>query len=117
MQPSKGERTPMYKGNAKDMPNPPKSPQGKPPAPAKEDLVMPKSSPPGGPCQAQNTHHALHTPAPNQHANRQTRAPPTKTPRPQQSSRLDHYVCFYHSWCMNSIDHEYSYDVTDMQNK
>ena len=96
----------------KDIPNPAKSPQGKPPAPAKEDLVMPESSTPGALRQAQNTHHAIHTPAPNPHANlAQAQAPPTKTPRPQQYSRLDHYciVCFCHSWCMNSIDHEDSY--------
>ena len=71
---------------------------------------MPESSTPGASRQAQNTHHALHTPTPNPHANPQARGPPTKTPRRQPSSHLDHYICFCHSWCMNTIDHEDSYN-------
>ena len=106
MQPSKEERTPMHKGNTKDLSSPAKSQQGKPPAPAKEYLVMPEA-----PRQAKNTHHALHKPALNPHANPQTRGPQTKTLRPQPSSHLDHYVSFCHSWCMNSIDYEDTYQV------
>ena len=79
--------------------------------PAKEYLVMPESSTPEAPCQAQNTHYALHTLAPNPHANPQARGPPTKTPRPQPSSHPDQYVCFCHSWCMNSIGLEDAYQV------
>ena len=61
----------MHKGITKDLSSPAKSPQGKPPASAKEYLVMPESTTPGASRQAQNTHHALHTPAPNPHANPQ----------------------------------------------
>ena len=80
MQPSKEKRTPMHKGNTKDLSSSAKSPQGKPPAPAKEYLVTPESSTPEATCQAQNTHYALHTLAPNPHVNPQARGPPTKTP-------------------------------------
>ena len=86
-------------------------PIGRTPAPAKEYLVTPESSTPEAPCQAQNTHRALHTLAPNPHANPQARGPPTTTPSLQPSSHPDHNVCFCHSWCMNSIGHEDTYQV------
>ena len=86
-------------------------PTGQTPAPAKEYLVTPESSTPEALCQAQNTHYALHTLAPNPHANPQARGPPTITPRLQPSSHPDHYVCFCHSWCMNPIGHEDTYQV------
>ena len=73
----------MHKGNTKDTPSPAKSPQGKPPAPTMgKGFVMPESSTPGAPRQVQNTHHALHTAAPNP-------TPTHKPERHQQKRRKD----------------------------